>query len=203
MVKAVVFDYGKVISLPPEEGAMDEIAALAGLDRKILEPLVWKYREEFDRGTVTGTAYYRSLLAQGGVQPGEDVIERILRLDLQSWARVNPGTVKLMEEVKQKGCKLGILSNMPREFLVLARKTIRAFDLPDEAVFSCEVGLVKPEPAIYRALIAALDCPPGDIVFFDDIRENVEAARAQGIRAFLWKDPESAREELAACYASA
>ncbi|MDR3161010.1 MAG: HAD family phosphatase [Spirochaetaceae bacterium] len=197
MVKAVAFDYGRVLSLAPEDTVIDEIARLAGLDRKILEPLVWKYRGEFDRGTVTGRDYYRSLLALGGVEPGEEVIEQIVRLDLQSWTRINAGTVKLMEDVKNRGgCKLGILSNMPQEFLDLARKTIPAFALADAAVFSCEVGVIKPEPAIYCALFAVLDCPPEELVFFDDIQENVDAALALGIRAFLWKDPESAREEL-------
>ncbi|MDR2363842.1 MAG: HAD family phosphatase [Spirochaetaceae bacterium] len=196
-IKAVVFDYGKVISFPPEDSALDELAAIAGMSPQALDSLLWPHRAEYDRGTITGKEYYRMLLAAGGVHRDDRALEKMTALDLRSWTHINPGTVKLMEDIRAiPGLKLGILSNMPHEFLALARGTVPVFDLPDRSIFSCEVGYIKPEAAIYRRLLSALGVEPEALVFFDDMQINIDAARSLGIRAFLWKDPETARAEL-------
>jgi FMN phosphatase YigB (HAD superfamily) len=47
------------------------------------------------------------------------------------------------------------------------------------------MGLVKPDAEIYRAFERATGAAPGDVVFFDDLAENVDAARACGWDAVL------------------
>jgi putative hydrolase of the HAD superfamily len=181
---------------------MEELASIAGLDAKTMDALVWKYRDAYDRGAINGLEYYRTLLAGGGIVLDEPVIERMLRIDLNSWTHINPGTVQLMKDIKGAGLKLGILSNIPHDFLAFARGTLPVLGLPDVGVFSCETGSIKPEPAIYEALIAALGCKPAEIVFFDDVEKNVAGARAVGVNAFIWKDPAAARitlKELSPC----
>ena len=64
------------------------------------------------------------------------------------------------------------------------------------SLFSCEVNLVKPEAAIYKKLLSLLGLEYGELVFFDDNVENVKSARALGIEAFLWENPECARRKL-------
>jgi putative hydrolase of the HAD superfamily len=196
-IKAVAFDYGKVISFPPDHGVMDELAAMAGVKREDLESLVWQFRGEYDRGLLNGQEYYRKILERLGASPPEGTPEKMAEIDMYSWKHVNPGTVKLMEEIKKAGFLLGILSNMPHDFLAWARKTIPVFSLPHAGIFSCETGSNKPEEAIYRKLLAALGCRGEELVFFDDVPENVNKARELKINAFLWKDPENARQELA------
>jgi putative hydrolase of the HAD superfamily len=195
-IKAVVFDYGKVISLAPEASVMENLAALAGLPVPVMDALVWKHRNDYDRGRVTVEEYYRALLKAGGVQTDGETIGKMAELDIESWTHINGETVGLMEELKSSGIKLGILSNMPWDFLTLARSSLPVFSLPDVGIFSCEQGLVKPEAPIYRALIEALGCRAPEIVFFDDVPINVEGARQAGIRAFVWEGPGAARELL-------
>jgi putative hydrolase of the HAD superfamily len=195
-IKAVVFDYGKVICFPPEEEVMESLAKLAGLPPSSMDALVWKYRDGYDRGTLSGKEYYRQVLAAAGVRRDAGVIARMVQIDLDSWKRINPDTVRLMEDVKKAGLKLGILSNLPREFLAFARANFPVFSLPDRGIFSCEIGAVKPEGKIYGALLAALGTRPEETVFFDDMERNTAAAAERGIRSFVWQDPETAREEL-------
>jgi putative hydrolase of the HAD superfamily len=195
-VKAVVFDYGKVICHPPGEDVMEKIAALAGLPREEFEPLVWKLRPPYDRGTISGSKYYLSILAAAGLPEDAALAGAMYRIDIDSWKAINGETVKLMEDIKAAGFMLGILSNMPQDFLDMARKTYPVFSLPHVGIFSCETGYIKPEPAIYRALTAALGCAPGEIVFFDDMPVNIEGAASAGIRSFLWEDAGAARDLL-------
>jgi putative hydrolase of the HAD superfamily len=185
-----------VISFPPAETVLEELASIAGLDAKTMDALVWKYRDAYDRGTINGLEYYRTLLARGGIVLDEPSLKRMLQIDLNSWTHINPGTVRLMNDIKRAGLKLGILSNIPHDFLAFARGTLPVFSLFDASIFSCETGFIKPEPAIYEALIAALGCTPAEIVFFDDVEKNVTGARAAGINAFVWTDPETARITL-------
>jgi putative hydrolase of the HAD superfamily len=118
------------------------------------------------------------------------------RLDSAAWTHLNPETVRLMEDVKKAGYTLGILSNMSHEFLAWARENVSGFRLADVSVFSCEEGLIKPESAIYETLLARLGCPATEAIFFDDIPVNVEKARDFGIKAYIWKDADTARAIL-------
>jgi putative hydrolase of the HAD superfamily len=196
MIKAVVFDYGKVISFPPEPKTMEQLASMAGTGAEVFEPLLWALRGEYDRGTISAREYYGQILSRLNVSRDEKTVEAMIELDWTSWKNLNPGTVKLMEDIKAAGFALGILSNMPHDFLSFARKNFPLFSLPDVGLFSCEVHLIKPEAAIYQKLLSLLNCAPGEVAFFDDTLNNVERAADLGIRAFLWKDPETARRDL-------
>jgi putative hydrolase of the HAD superfamily len=195
-VKAVAFDYGKVICHPPGENVMEEIAALAGLPRAEFEPLVWKLRSPYDRGLISGPEYYLSILAAAGLPEDAALAGAMHRRDIESWKNINAETARLMEDIKAAGLLLAILSNMPGDFLAMARKTYPVFSLPHAEIYSCETGLIKPEPAIYAALISALGCAPEEIIFFDDMPDNIKGGEAAGIRSFLWEGPEAARNLL-------
>jgi putative hydrolase of the HAD superfamily len=195
-IKAVVFDYGKVICFPPSAENREALAALAGIPEGDLEKLDRKYRGEYDRGTYDGRAYYKFLLAQAGIHPEDSTIEKISETDAEGWKKIDPGAAALMRDVKKLGVTLGILSNMPHDFLVWARSNIPLFSEADTAVFSCEVNAVKPERRIYEILHRRLGCEFKEIAFFDDIPVNVEKAAELGIRAFLWKGGGEARREL-------
>jgi putative hydrolase of the HAD superfamily len=195
-IRAVVFDFGKVISFPPDDSVRDEMAFLAGLSRRRFDELDRQYRDRYDLGIYNMEEYYRYLLSTAGIFPDEETIDRIADTDRQSWSRINPGTIDLIHAIRGRGLKFGILSNMSHDFLVWCRKNVPVFTEADAAVFSCEAGSVKPEEKIYEVTVKALDSGYGEIVFFDDMEENVEKALSLGMKAFVWKDPEEAGRTL-------
>jgi putative hydrolase of the HAD superfamily len=195
-IKAVVFDYGQVISLPQDPAAVDRMAEIVGVERGKFESVLWALRDEYDRGTVDARGYYRQVLAELSVDIDMDRIDEIIETDFNSWKNINDETTAFMEELKKAGYTVGILSNMPHDFLAWARKTLSVFSLPQVGLFSCEVNLVKPEEAIYQKLLSMLGVKGEEVVFFDDKIENVKSAGALGINALLWKDAENARREL-------
>ena len=195
-IKAVIFDYGQVISLPHDVAVIDRLAEHAGVEREKFEPLLWGHRDEYDRGTITSREYYKNILSSLGVNAEDKKIDEMIAADLKSWQDINPETVTLMEDVKKAGYTLGILSNMPHDFLSWARESVPVFSISEVSLFSCEVNLIKPEKAIYEKLLSMLGTESAEVVFFDDKDENVESARESGIKAFIWKNAENARQEL-------
>jgi putative hydrolase of the HAD superfamily len=195
-IKAVVFDFGNVISLPPPPEAREEMALMAGIPAETLAGLDRKHRKDYDRGNFDGKGYYKFLLSTAGIFLDDPVLEKIAGIDSEGWKHINTGTVDLARDIKKLGFALGILSNMPYDFLAWARKHIPLFTGADAAVFSCEVNVIKPEPAIYGELKKRLDCEYGEIVFFDDLPDNISAAQALGIKGFIWDGPEAARAAL-------
>jgi putative hydrolase of the HAD superfamily len=195
-IKAVVFDFGRVICYGPEKEEREEIALLAGIPPETLDRLDGQYRCEYDRGTYGGREYYKFILGMKGIFLDDESLDRIAAADSDCWKHINPGTVRLMWDIKQAGFKLGILSNMPHDFLGWARRNIPVFAGADAAVFSCELKLIKPEAKIYEISASRLGCEYKEIAFFDDLEDNIQAACSLGINGFVWKDPREARENL-------
>ncbi|NXE57242.1 HYES hydrolase, partial [Casuarius casuarius] len=69
----------------------------------------------------------------------------------------------------------------------------RHFDLVIE---SCRVGMQKPEPGIYSHALEALQAQPQEVIFLDDIGENLKPARQLGMATILVRDTEAALKEL-------
>jgi HAD superfamily hydrolase (TIGR01509 family) len=68
----------------------------------------------------------------------------------------------------------------------------------DEIAISAEVGLIKPEPAVFKHILKQLGVQAGEAIFIDDSPTNVQAAEALGIRSFVFAGTEALRKELAA-----
>ena len=200
MIKAVVFDYGKVICHPPPDSKFDDIAAIAGVSRDAIEPLLWKHRHNYDNGKLSAIEYYRVVLNDLNITLDNEGLCKIRDADFFCWTSINEETVRLMGDIKRSGLVLGILSNMPFDFLRYARKRYPVMDMAHVAVYSCNTGVVKPEKAIYNILLERINlraaCLPREVVFFDDMPENVAAARDAKINAVVWESCAMARDEL-------
>jgi HAD superfamily hydrolase (TIGR01509 family) len=83
--------------------------------------------------------------------------------------------------------RLGILSNADRTLRDRLRNGLPIYDLFDDVVCSAEVGMAKPEPAIYALACERLGLPPGACVFVDDHEPNIAGAEAVGLRAVLYR----------------
>lgn len=103
---------------------------------------------------------------------------------INSSAEVFDYTVELLETLKDSGYKLYYLSNWSRAGHDLCVKS-GAFDILkyfDGGIFSYEVGLMKPDKRIYELLLSRYDINPQNAVFYDDRKENMDAAKDVGIR---------------------
>ena len=106
-------------------------------------------------------------------------------------------TVELIKELKAKGYKLYVLSNMSKEYIEFLRK-LPVFDYFDYQVVSSEIHLGKPDPKIYNYLLEHCELNPAETIFIDDRKDNVEVAESVGIVPFHFdrRNPQQACDEL-------
>ncbi|WP_433266443.1 HAD family hydrolase [Actinosynnema sp. CS-041913] len=189
MSRWVVFDYGKVISETPALGAL---AARLGVSEDRFTPVYWASRNAYDHG-LPDLEYWRSVADGLGVPMSEELADELTGLDAEGWLRPSPAAVELVVELAAADVPLALLSNAPSSFgrVVSAQPWTEHFR---HLVFSGDLGVAKPEPAIWSALAAMLGTR--DCVFFDDRPDNVAGATAAGLTGILWQDAAHAREEL-------
>ncbi len=93
---------------------------------------------------------------------------------------------KFVKRCKKQGHKVFILSNWDAaSFPALQKRFSKFLDLFDGVVISGDVGLMKPDPAIYSAIVEKYNLDPAETAFVDDRPENVEAAKVHGIHGVL------------------
>jgi putative hydrolase of the HAD superfamily len=95
---------------------------------------------------------------------------------------LNQSAWDLLEEARDRGRTVCILSNLS-EFnkIAIERKYPHFFRTADRNFFSYELGLHKPDPAIYSTVSSRLGIAPAGCLFLDDVEENVESARTAGM----------------------
>lgn len=107
--------------------------------------------------------------------------------------------VDLVRQLRAGGIRTGLLTNNVREFKPLWRPLLAFEELFDDIVDSHEVGMRKPNPAIYQLALTRLSARPERSVFLDDVQSNVDAATNLGLFGVLVEeDSAAARSTVAA-----
>ncbi len=209
-IEAVIFDYGGVLSTTPFAG-IAEYERKMGYPEKSLAQLLFGRgaspqgpTEEIpdhdwhrlETGRLTLDEFHERL-----VERSEAALGRPLDLgDYGQFLRelgvgVHWMMVHRVRELRREGYRTAILTNNVKEWGRYWKSSI-PLGLFDEIVDSCDVGLRKPDPAIYRLACERLTVAPEAAVFLDDTRRHVEAARQVGLHAILVRDPWAALAEL-------
>jgi putative hydrolase of the HAD superfamily len=197
-LRAVVFDYGMVLSGPPDAAAYAEMVRTTGLDRERFEQLYWSDRAAYDIGAVTGHGFWRNLVRDAGLNFDTDGVERLCQLDARHWTTQNLEMLAWQQKLKDHGLKTGILSNMGDSVLESIQREFDWLARFDVLVWSFKLHLVKPDPAIYRHLLRQLGTEPGETLFIDDREVNVHAARMLGIQSIEFSNIDRLRADLIA-----
>ena len=106
------------------------------------------------------------------------------------------GTVALWQELKNKGCRIYALTNWSAETFPIAKKKYDFLQHMDGIVVSGEEKMNKPNPEIYKRLLARYGLQANNCVYIDDSLPNVEAAAQLGFDAIHFVSPEVLRLEL-------
>ncbi len=93
-----------------------------------------------------------------------------------------PSSMDAMKRAQEASVPMYILSNMQSHAWAHLEKTYDCFQLCSGVLVSCDVGLIKPDPAIYKSLCDSFSLAPESCVFVDDMAENIEAAITFGMQ---------------------
>ena len=106
------------------------------------------------------------------------------------------GAVALLAELKDAGYELHALTNWSAETFPFARGRFAFLDWFQSILVSADVGLIKPDPAIFRLLLERMGRTAAECVYIDDNARNVAAAAALGFDAIAFEGAARLREEL-------
>lgn len=197
-LRAVVFDYGMVLTGPQEPEAYAMLLRLTGLPADRFESLYWLDRHAYDEGKFTGLQFWQKLLRDSGIADQDGLLEKLNLWDARMWTTQNPAMVAWQFELKQRGIKTAILSNMGDNVLANMERTFDWLQRFDVLVWSYQLLMAKPEPAIYLHTLRELGVEPGEALFIDDRAVNIEAAQALGMRGIVFSTVDRLREDLIA-----
>ena len=102
----------------------------------------------------------------------------------------------LVKQLKENGYKVYVLSNYSKATYEHDSKNFQFMGYMDGGIVSYQINHVKPEPAIYEALINKYNINPEEAVFLDDLPENLMGAKAFGIHTVLMQSYEQAMEDF-------
>lgn len=195
-IRGVLFDYGLVLSGPPEGRAWDRMKALLSVEEESFHKVYWRRRADYDLGELSSTSYWKD----AGVQLDRDVSEKMIgalnQADIEVWTQPNQEMIAWASALRQHGLRTAVLSNIGDAMEAGVRERFRWFDEFDHLTFSHRLRIAKPEEAIYRHAAQGIGLPPGNILFVDDRAENIAAARAFGMQAVQYTDHARFIEEL-------
>ena len=194
-ITAVLFDFAGVLTSSP----WDAMAAAGGGN---IELLIGAYEEDGDhpwhrveRGELA-IADWVVEVTQLGADAGVEIDFAPLQALLGDMT-VHTAVVDCVRDLRRRGYRLGLITNNVREGSSTWRAMVPVDELFDVVVDSSEVGMRKPNPAIFHHTLELLGgVPPSAAVFLDDSPGNVDGARRAGLHAILVDDPDRALREL-------
>lgn len=187
-IQAILFDYGRVLSAPPDPAAWSDMRRLTGLPEESLQSAYWALRHTYDQGHLTGRAYWQQVTTACIPKLSEEDLDQLLEADTRLWTQLNTPMVAWAQHLQRAGFKTGVLSNLGDAMAagILARfDWLAAFD---HCTWSYMLKMAKPDPAIFLHAADGLKTPPSAILFIDDLPDNVAAARKIGMVAIEYSN---------------
>ncbi len=195
-IQAVIFDFGGVLMRTVDPSGRREWEMRLGIGTGELERVVhgsgmWIKAQ---RGLLTHDAYWQAV-AENLNLPAADLPQ--LQQDYFRGDQLDLDLVSLIRELRAAGYKTGLLSNDSARLELKLRDELAIYELFDVVIISANIGVMKPDPTAYSAILDALAVAPDQSVFVDDMPANIEGAEAFGMHAIHYRANMDLRAALA------
>ncbi len=195
-LRAVIFDFGMVLTGTPDQEAHDAMVRITGLPADRFETFYWADRRAYDEGKLSGITFWQKFAQDSGLALSAADLDQLNQLDARMWTTFDPAMVAWQQRLRQSGLRTAILSNMGDSVLESIERQFEWIKNFDVLVWSFQLGIAKPDPAIYRHTLDRLGTAPADSLFIDDKRPNIDTALALGMKAIEFKSVAQLRSEL-------
>jgi epoxide hydrolase-like predicted phosphatase len=192
-IRAVFIDMGGVIVRTEFQAPRQHLADQLGLDYEDLIRLVFdsESAQQASIGLISEAEHWAAIMRR--LRRPESQTQAI-RDEFFAGDIIDVELVDYLRSLHGK-LKVGLISNAWSGLrpYILSQKFEDAFDV---MIISAEVKAMKPDARIYQIALEKLGVSPAEAVFLDDFPENVKAARAVGMQAIHFAQPEQAIQEL-------
>ncbi len=197
MSRTVIFDIGGVYFNDGTRIAIDAIAAQYGIGRDAVAGFLnGKPGRQYRIGKISGEQFWQQAIRQWNIRSSAEVLSQLWCSSYQ----LDEGTVRLVERLKNAGHELLYLSDNTAEKVAHLDAKYAFVQKFDDGIFSHLVNCRKPDPKIYKLLLAKASHPAGACIFIDDKPANLEPAQKLGMQTIAFKDSshlESCLKDLA------
>ncbi len=190
MIKAIIFDYGGVLSVEGSLSSFGEIyAAKLGTDPEELKRVI------IDNWFKARISKMDSKLFWLNVSKFLKIDQKILRKDLLEFSGFKHEVLDLIKKLK-KNYKLGLLSNHIEDWLeeiIAEHKLNEVFDV---ITTSYKSKIAKPDISIFKEIVEQLGVNPTECIYIDDLGKNIPPAKELGMKTILFRNFEQLKKEL-------
>jgi len=204
-IKAIIFDIGGVLVLPKNPAKLSSKGGhrSLGVHEHVARKLRISLDQYFDsidtiyamsiEGQIPEKEAIRLLAKNLGVS--EKKLKTLYNAAYKKNFKQNKVLYKFAYKLKKKGYKIAVLSDqwyLSKKALV-RRRLLRRFDA---VIISCDVGVRKPNPEIYKLALKKIGAKPSEALFIDNQKWNIDAAKKLGIKTILYKNNEQLFRQL-------
>lgn len=190
MIKTIIFDIGEVY-------LQGVVGSAKYVQRKIGTPIsdYYFYDKGFDQlmlGQITEDVYWEAIIKKNFWNISAKDLKEAIRKNFKEVR----GTRKIIEDLRQKGYKLGLLSNHAKEWVEYCEITYKYHKLFNKTLYSYQAKLVKPNKKIFKQILQKLRVKPTECLFIDDYIKNIETAKQLGLKTIHFKSAPALAREL-------
>ena len=185
MKSTVIFDIGGVYFSDGTRIAIDAIAAQYRIDRDAVAGFInGEQGREYRIGAISAEQFWRQAIGQWNIQSSAEILALIWNSSYQ----VDEGTVRLVDRLRGAGLELLYLSNNTAKKVAYLDAKFAFLQKFDDGIFSYLVNCRKPDPKIYKLLLARASHPAEACIFIDDKPANLEPAKKLGMQIIAFKN---------------
>lgn len=178
-----LFDIGNVILFFDFQLAVRRVAAKCEIAAEEILPTLAPLTEAFERGEMDTTAFTSAAAERIGFSEAPQQLVPAL----EDIFTVNEPMISVIESLKADGHPLYLLSNTNAIHAPYFTNRYPVFENFSGAIYSHEVGAMKPSAAIYQAAIDQFSIDPSTTIYIDDIEENIVAGRSLGLQGIRYQ----------------
>ncbi len=192
LITTIVFDLSEVL-----------LTGMKGVEYT-LEPVLKVHAEQirgmmlgkdlalFFNGRISEDEYLSRLIKKNRLNADPDTLKTVIR---ENFREIN-GTRPIIERLKERGFKLGLLSVHGREWVDYASKKFNYHRLFHSVLYSFEVSASKPDKKAYKLMLERLGSKPEECLFIDDTPANISSASELGMQTILFKSADQLDDDL-------
>jgi len=192
-IKAICFDLDGVYFTSAGFSSFKQAICDMGVSKEDVDYILHgEPMEAFKCGEVEEEAFWEHAIQYWRIPIGRAALLELLPKGYE----VNQEVEDFRARLKEGGYQVCICSNNFTTRVRLLDKKFNFLSKFDVAVFSYDVGVLKPNKEIFRALVEKLNCLPEEIVYSDDNEDKLVGAKELGIQCFVYEDFESFKQQL-------